>query len=93
MNRTFFVSERRGAALAVARDDTPRSGLSVPKTVCDTAQVDVENWMSVRYWADSLGVSETQLLRAIREVGVAVERLEIHFAAKDAGRRRRRSHA
>jgi hypothetical protein len=92
MNRTFFVSERRSVAFAAARDDAPRGAAATAKAVCDTAQVDVENWVSVRYWADSLGVSEAQLLRAIREVGVAVERLELHFAAKGAARRRR-SHA
>jgi|GEM_PF-2765314 hypothetical protein len=90
MNRALLVSERQPVTFAAADRDTASAPPLLAKGVCDTARVDVENWHSVRYWSETLGVSDTQLLRATRLVGCLVVRIERHFVDKRADRQRKR---
>lgn len=58
----------------------------------DTAAVDTRNWHSIRYWARWLGISEQQLMRAIRVAGTNVATIETHLAERRARRQRKRAH-
>jgi hypothetical protein len=90
MTRALFAIEGHPAALLASGSDGPASVPMMVKGVRDTARIDVENWHSVRYWSETLGVSEAQLLRAIRTVGTLVVRVETYFAEKYKSRARRR---
>ncbi|MET0226742.1 MAG: DUF3606 domain-containing protein [Dokdonella sp.] len=90
MNRALFAIEGHPAAVVASGSDAPGTAPLVVKGVRDTARIDVENWHSVRYWSETLGVSEAQLLRATRTVGTLVVRLETHFAEKHGRRGRKR---
>ncbi len=57
----------------------------------DTAAVDVRNWHSMEYWARWLGISEQQLMRAVRVAGTNVATIEAHLAERRARRQRRRA--
>ena len=92
MNRALFAIEGHPAAVVASGSDGPGSAPLMVKGVRDTARIDVENWHSVRYWSETLGVSEAQLLRATRTVGTLVVRIETHFAEKHSKRGRKRKH-
>ncbi|MEP7043141.1 MAG: DUF3606 domain-containing protein [Dokdonella sp.] len=93
MNRALFAIEGRPAALVASGSDGLAGTPMLVKGVRDTARVDVENWHSVRYWSETLGISEAQLLRATRAVGTLVVRIETHFAEKRSNRERKRERA
>ena len=99
MNYASLVTERQ----IVAIESLPRSDVTRPPTVIskpvsqpqvsvrDTAVVDLSNWHSMQYWAKWLGISEQQLVRATRVVGINVATLEAHFAERRARRLRKRA--
>ncbi|HEY0178693.1 MAG TPA: DUF3606 domain-containing protein [Dokdonella sp.] len=91
MNHAIPVTQRHSGAFPAAAAPGRPGAVSADGGVCDTARVDLGNWHSLRYWSESLGVSETQLVRATRAVGLAVAQIEKYFAEKRAGRRRRRA--
>jgi len=91
MNHALLVTERQFAT----HDGYTRQA-AVGKSgqeagVRDTAAVDVRNWHSMQYWAKWLGVSEQQLIRAIRVAGTNVALIEQHLAERRARRQRKRS--
>ena len=90
MNRALFAIEGHPATLVASGSDGPGSVPVLVKGVRHTARVDVENWHSVRYWSETLGVNEGQLLRAVRTVGTLVVRVETHFAERRSKRERKR---
>jgi len=101
MNYASLVTERQ----IVALDSLPRPDVTRPPAVAskpvsqpqvsvrDTAVVDLGNWHSMQYWAKWLGISEQQLVRATRVVGINVAKLEAHFAERRARRLRKRVRA
>ena len=98
MNHAFLVTERQSSALdAVAGLDSSRAlslgakALAAQTGVRDTAMVDLGNWHSMQYWAKWLGLSEQQLIRAIRNVGTSVARIETHIEERRARRQRKRA--
>lgn len=90
MNRAFLVTQRQPVAFDAAADDARRragfASHAPSSAVCDSARVDVDDWHSLRYWCACLRVSEAQLLRAARNVGSSVSRIEAYFAEKQARR-------
>ncbi|HEY6984687.1 MAG TPA: DUF3606 domain-containing protein [Rhodanobacteraceae bacterium] len=94
MNHAFFVTERHSAANeAGPRTDSMRTGAPARPEACvrDTAAVDVRNWHSMEYWARWLGISEQQLMRAVRVAGTNVATIEAHLAERRARRQRKRT--
>ena len=97
MNHAFLVTERHSAAPeAHTRPDSRPAVAAKPAStseasVRDTAAVDVRNWHSMQYWARWLGISEQQLMRAIRIAGTNVATLEAHLAERRARRQRKRA--
>lgn len=96
MNHALLVTERHSAASeAFTRPDSRPTVAAKPATaeagVRDTAAVDVRNWHSMQYWARWLGISEQQLMRAIRIAGTNVATLEAHLAERRARRQRKRA--
>jgi hypothetical protein len=97
MNHAFLVTQRHSAAPeAFARSDSRPTVVAKPAStaeagVRDTAAVDVRNWHSMQYWARWLGISEQQLMRAIRIAGTNVATLEAHLAERRARRQRKRA--
>lgn len=98
MNHAFLVTERHLAASeAFTRTDSLRPAVvakpALVSETCvrDTAAVDVRNWHSMQYWARWLGISEQQLMRAIRMAGTNVATLEAHLAERRARRQRKRA--
>lgn len=96
MNHAFLVTQRHSAAPEAFSRPDPRSSIAAkPATseagVRDTAAVDVRNWHSMQYWARWLGISEQQLVRAVRIAGTNVATLEAHFAERRARRQRKRA--
>lgn len=89
LNKPRLVTDRQTTAVF---STAPRASSAVGGSaeVCDTARVDVENWHSRRYWAERLGLSETQLVRAVRAAGAAVVQIEQHLAERRERRARRR---
>jgi hypothetical protein len=96
MNHAFLVTERHFAAPdAMSRTDSTRNGFAKPVPeggVRDTAAVDVRNWHSMQYWSRWLGISEQQLMRAVRVAGTNVASIEAHLAERRARRQRKRTH-
>jgi hypothetical protein len=92
LNKPRLVSERQ--ITAVFSSGTPsateRRASLAARDVCDTARVDVENWHSRRYWSERLGLSEAQLVRAVRAAGAAVVQIEQYLAERRARREQRR---
>ncbi|MBO9661881.1 DUF3606 domain-containing protein [Dokdonella sp.] len=92
LNKPRLVSERQ--TTAVFSSDAPsaaeRRSTVAAQDVCDTARVDIENWHSRRYWSERLGLSETQLARAVRAAGAAVVQIERYLAERRARRAQRR---
>lgn len=74
-----------GTSLAIERRSR-----AAQQSVCDTARVDIENWHSRRYWSGQLGLSEAQLVRAVRVAGAAIMQIEQHLAERRARRAQRR---
>ena len=94
MNHAFLVTERHSSANdAGSRSDSMRTGLPAKAEACvrDTAAVDVRNWHSMEYWARWLGISEQQLMRAVRVAGTNVATIEAHLAERRARRQRKRA--
>ena len=97
MNHAFLVTERHSAASeAFSRSDSrptlaAKPALTSEAGVRDTAAVDVRNWHSMQYWARWLGISEQQLMRAVRIAGTNVAKLEAHLAERRARRQRKRA--
>ena len=98
MNHAFLVTQRHSAAPeASSRSEPLRSAVAVKQapaaetTVRDTAAVDARNWHSMQYWARWLGISEQQLMRAIRIAGTNVATIEAHLAERRARRLRKRT--
>ncbi|HEV7489642.1 MAG TPA: DUF3606 domain-containing protein [Rhodanobacteraceae bacterium] len=96
MNHAFLVTQRHSVASeAFSRPDPRPSIAAKPATseagVRDTASVDVRNWHSMQYWARWLGISEQQLMRAVRIAGTNVATLEAHLAERRARRQRKRA--
>src|SRR6476646_2192042 len=96
MNHAFLVTQRHSVASeAFARSDSRPTASAKPAStaeagVRDTAAVDVRNWHSMQYWARWLGISEQQLMRAIRIAGTNVALIEAHLADRRARRQRKR---
>lgn len=91
MNHAFLVTERHSAANeAGPRTDSMRTA-KPEACVRDTAAVDVRNWHSMEYWARWLGISEQQLMRAVRVAGTNVATIEAHLAERRARRQRKRA--
>lgn len=80
MEKMQFVDGARFAA-------TPAGRARTASDVRDSACVDIESWNSRHYWCARLGLSETQLVRAVRAVGSAVMDIEAYLEE----RRRRRA--
>jgi hypothetical protein len=97
MNHAFLVTQRHSVASeAFTRPDSrptvaAKPALTSEASVRDTAAVDVRNWHSMQYWARWLGISEQQLMRAIRIAGTNVATLEAHLAERRARRQRKRA--
>ncbi|MFC4819622.1 DUF3606 domain-containing protein [Dokdonella ginsengisoli] len=89
LNKPQLVSERQITAVFSTGPRAP-SGDGGCAAVCDTARVDVENWHSRRYWSERLGLSESQLVRAVRAAGPVVVQIERHLAERRERRARRR---
>lgn len=95
MNKPHFVGERQITAVFATGAAAPssvahRAAAAAEQNVCDTARVDVENWHSRRYWSERLGLSEAQLMRAVRAAGSAVVQIEQYLAERRERRKRRR---
>lgn len=73
MSRMEKMQVVGGSHVAVAV--APGRGRTVPD-VRDSACVDIESWNSRHYWCTRLGLSETQLVRAVRAAGSAVMDIE-----------------
>lgn len=92
LNKPRLVTDRQTTAVfsTAPRASSASSAVGGSAEVCDTARVDVENWHSRRYWSERLGLSETQLVRAVRAAGAAVVQIEQHLAERRERRARRR---
>lgn len=93
MNHAFLVTERQFASSdTYSRSDSLRAGSAKAPPeggVRDTAAVDVRNWHSMQYWSRWLGISEQQLMRAVRVAGTNVATIEAHLAERRARRQRK----
>lgn len=93
MNKPHLVGERQTTAVFPTRVDvTPLAEriAAAEQNVCDTARVDIENWHSRRYWSERMGLSESQLVRAVRAVGSSIEHIERYLTERRERRERRR---
>jgi hypothetical protein len=103
MNYASLVTERQKSASDSLPRELSRSATVVNSGVTpvpaqaayvrDTAVVDLGNWHSMQYWAKWLGISEHQLVRAIRVAGTNVATIEAHLAERRARRLRKRAAA
>lgn len=93
LNKSHFVIERQITAVFSTGTRASSGADAGSAEVCDTARVDIENWHSRRYWSERLGLSETQLVRAVRAAGAAVVQIEQHLAERRERRARRRREA
>lgn len=85
LNKPRLVTDRQTTAVFSTTTHTSAGSAAV----CDTARVDVESWHSRRYWSERLGLSDAQLVRAVRAAGPAVVQIEQHLAERRARRARR----
>jgi len=60
-------------------DDTAQRGTQ------DRSRINISQEHEVRYWTQTLGVSEDELRRAVGEVGSMADRVREHLSGKSAG--------
>lgn len=60
-------------------DDTAQRGSA------DRSRINVNQEHEVRYWTQTLGVSEDELRRVVGEVGVSADKVREHIRGKSAG--------
>lgn len=65
-------------------------GVRLEPAIYDSARVDIKDWNSRQFWSTRLGLSEAQLMQAVRAVGTAVMRIEEYLQERRKRRALRR---